>query len=108
VNGDLSVRRPDASEIWRAASEPKNNFFLAFLSPDERRLAAAHASGNGADVVGKDGSRLVLTLWPVGWLDAATVIGTNDTGNLSFAALNAPRTIVDIGFQGKFLGTVHA
>ena len=107
VNGDLSVRRPDASEIWRAASAPKNNFFLAFLSPDERRLAAAHASGNGADVVGKDGSRLVLTLWPVGWLDSATVIGTNDAGNLSFVALNAPGTTVDIGFKGKFIGPVQ-
>jgi len=107
VNGDLSVRRPNGSEIWRAVREPKNNFFLAFLSPDERRLAAAHASGNGTDVVGQDGSHVALNLWPVGWLDSATVIGTNDAGNLSFAALNAPGTIVDIGFKGKFIGPVQ-
>jgi hypothetical protein len=108
VNGDISVRRPDGGEIWRAVSEPKNNFFLAFLSPDERRLAAAHASGNGVDVVGQDGSRAVLTFWPVGWLDSATVIGTNDASNLSFAALNAPNAIVDMGFKGQFLGTVRS
>jgi hypothetical protein len=107
VNGDISVRGSDGNEIWRAVSEPKNNFFLAFLSPDERRLAAAHASGNGTDVVGQDGSRVVLNLWPVGWVDSATVIGTNDAGNLSFAAVNAPGAIVDMGFKGQFLGTVR-
>ena len=107
VNGDVSVRLAGGSEIWRAVGEPKNNIFLAFLSPDERRVVAAHASGHGADVVGRDGTRVVLSIWPVGWLDSATVIGTNDAGNLSFVALNAPGTTVDMGFKGLFLATVR-
>jgi hypothetical protein len=109
VNGDLSVRNPDGSETWRAASQPKNDYFLAFLSPDERRLVAVHASRSVTEVAEQDGSRVVLAgeLGPEGWLDSATVIGINGAGNLTFLSLSAPGTLVDLGFKGQFVGTVR-
>jgi hypothetical protein len=112
VNGDLSVRRPDASEIWRAVSQPKNDYFLAFLSPDEGRLVAAHSSSGVTELAGQDGSRVVLAgeFWPAGWLDSTTVVGGNARGgggNLTYVALSAPGTMVDMGFKGQFIGTVH-
>ena len=109
VNGDLSVRRSDGSEIWRAASLPKNDFFAAFLSANEHRLAVIRASGFVGEVADEDGGRIRLAgeFGLSGWLDSGTVIGTNGVGNLSYVALNSPFTIVDIGFKGQFLGTVH-
>jgi hypothetical protein len=100
---ELSVRRPDRSEIWRGKSQLQN-FFVAFLSPDEGRTVLA---GSGTEVLGLDGSRVLVAIWPVGWLDSATLIGTNDAGNLSFVALNGPGTNVDMGFKGQFVGTVR-
>ncbi len=67
----------------------------------------------GALVTGQDGSRVVLAdvdhFDPRGWLDAATVIGVNyaHLDNLSFVRLTAPGTAVDLGFKGKFVGTVQ-
>ena len=103
VTNEFSVRRPDSNEIWRAASQLQNSF-VAYLSPDERRVVTA---GSGSEVIGQDGSRVIVAVWPVGWLDSTTVIGTNDAGNLSFVALNVPGTTVDMGFKGQFVGTVR-
>jgi len=104
----LSVRRPDGSEIWNASGHWM--LLVSFLSPDERRIAAplANAGADTVEVVTKDGERIVLAgnVWPVGWLDSTTVIGIHDGGNLSYIALNAPATIIDMGFKGTFVGAV--
>jgi len=102
-NNDFSIRRPDSTEIWRASSGLQNSF-VAYLSPDERRVVTA---GSGSEVIGQDGSRALIAPWPLGWLDSTTVIGTNDAGNLSFVALNVPGTTVDLGFKGQFVGTLR-
>src|SRR5882672_7969761 len=104
----LSVRRPDGSEIWRAANQPNDGRYLSFLSPDERSFVALE--GTGSIVTAQDGGRikLVAECDPRGWLDSATVIGINYTlGYLCFVRLNAPGAMVDIGFAGQFVGTVH-
>ena len=105
----LSVRRPDGSEVWKASGEW--TLLVSFLSPDEGHLAAplANAGADTVEVVGRDGSRKVLAggFWPVGWLDPTTVIGTHGGVNLSYVALSAPSTLVDMGFKGRFVGIVR-
>jgi len=115
ADGGLSVRRPDGSEIWRAASRPNNGYVVAFLSPDERRIVVALASSDVKEVVGQDGSRIVLArefVWPQGWLDSETLIGTGAGGGLSYVHLSAPGTVVAIynqflGHVGPLVGTVR-
>jgi hypothetical protein len=107
-NGDISVRRPDGGEIWRAVNQPFNGTYLSWLSPDELRLVAVE--GTGAVVTGQDGSRVVLVAEcdPRGWLDSATVIGINYTlDHLCLVSLSAPGAMVDVGFKGRFVGTVR-
>jgi hypothetical protein len=91
-------------------SQPKNDFFSGFLSPDEHRLAILRSSSHIGEVGGQDGSRVGLAseFGLGGWLDSATVIGTNGVGNLNYVALNSPGTMVDMGFKGEFVGTVRA
>jgi hypothetical protein len=109
VNGDLSVRRPDGSEIWHVASEPKNDYVSAYLSPDDRRLVTQHASTGIWETASQDGSRVGVArdFWPVDWLEPGTLIGVHGGGNLGFVGLISPGTIVDLGFPGQFVGTVH-
>jgi len=106
----LSVRRPDGSEVWKTSGQW--TLLVSFLSPDERRLAAplANTAADTVEVVGRDGSRTLLAgdFWPVGWLDSTTVIGIHGARNLSYVALNAPTMIGDMGFTGKFVGTVRS
>jgi hypothetical protein len=99
----LSVRRPDSTEIWRAETQLDSSI-VAFLSPDERRTVL---TGHVTEVVGQDRSRVPVAIWAVGWLDPGTLIGTSDAGNLSFVTLNAPGINVDMGFKGQFVGTVR-
>ena len=102
---DLSVRRPDGSEIWRA-SQPNADFFLAYMSPDEQRLFAL---GTTSEALGRDGSVIpVAAAFSFdGWLDSGTVIGGGYNTNLDYVSLSSPNTVVDLGFKGIFIGTVQ-
>jgi len=104
--GDLSVRRPDGSEIWRVAGQPNSGYELAFLSPDEQHLVAL---GSGTEVLGRGGSdtKLPDAFQHVGWLDSGTVIGGGFNTNLDYVSLSSPGNVVDIGFKGLFVGTVR-
>lgn len=103
LTNQLSVRRSDSTEIWRADTQLDSSI-VAFLSPDERRTVL---TGIGTEVVGQDGSRVAVAIRAVGWLDPGTLIGTSDAGNLSFVTLTAPGINVDMGFKGQFVGTVR-
>ena len=110
VGADVIVRRPDGSDIWRFVAQPNDGYNYAFLSPDERHVLA---QGHTEEVLGSEGTDVKLienqseqTFF--GWLDASTVIGEGPNGNLSYASLNSPATLVDIGFQGLFIATVQA
>ncbi len=102
--GDLSVRRPDGSEIWRVAGQPNSGYELAFLSPDEQHLVAL---GSGTEVLGRGGTKLPDAFQHVGWLDSGTVIGGGFNTNLDYVSLSSPGNVVDIGFKGLFVGTVR-
>jgi len=104
----VSVRRPDGSEIWSFAGAAPNGFFYR-LAPDERHVTAS--ADAGYEVLGRDGTRVPLGgagFFPTGWLDSSTVVGAvGPNTNLSYVTLTAPGTVVPLGFQGLFLGTVH-
>jgi hypothetical protein len=104
----VSVRRPDGSEIWHFAGASPNGFFY-FLAPDERHVTAS--ADAGYEVLGRDGARVTLGgagFFPTAWLDPITVIGAvGPNTNLSYVGLTAPGTIISLGFQGLFVGTVR-
>ncbi|HSS62253.1 MAG TPA: hypothetical protein VLK30_12445 [Candidatus Limnocylindrales bacterium] len=103
AGADAIVRRPDGSEIWRFAARSGNGYYYSFLSPDEQ-----HVLSDGDAVLGRDGGSIDLAAggFLYGWLDASTVIGAGPNGDLGYVALNAPATLVDVGFPGSFVGTV--
>ena len=102
ASGGPSVRRPDGSQIWGVSNA---SFFLAYLSPDEQRIAGF---GSSADVFGRDGSDIKLPSFALGgWLDSATMIGGGFNGNLDYVSTSSPGTVVDIGFKGLFIATVQ-
>jgi hypothetical protein len=105
ASGGPSVRRPDGTQIW-AVSQSKADFYLAYLSPDEQRIAGF---GTSSAVVARDGSVITLSgsFGPSGWLDSATMIGGGYNVNLNYVSLGSPGTVVDIGFKGMFIATVQ-
>ncbi|TAN32871.1 hypothetical protein EPN29_07595 [bacterium] len=104
----LSIRRQDRTEIWSYAQVP-NFAGEAHLSPAEDRVAFANPSNGGrsADVVTKTGQRIELRITPYGWLDGQDVIGFGDSVDLSYVSLNSPAHVIDLGFNGDFLGTMQ-
>jgi hypothetical protein len=103
---NVSVRRPDGSEIWQTSG----SHYWNFLSPDEQHIVAA-SDATGLEVLGRDGTRVKLGsgygLDPAGWLDSTTVIGGVGPNPLAYVGLSAPSTIVSLGFKVLFVGTVH-
>jgi hypothetical protein len=101
---DISVRQADGTEIWRITAQPNGGYPYPFLSPDEQHVLA----GTGAEVVGRDGTDLKLSgTYFNGWLDSSTVIGGAANGNLAYLSLKSPTALIDMGFQGLFVGTVQ-
>jgi hypothetical protein len=114
--GDVSVRRQDGHELWRFRSPAPDIYYYGLLAPDERHVVALDSSLPYPDsrVLGLDGStfRLPDRFLSSGWLDANTVIGfgpENVVGitpdrNLGYITLSAPNMVVNLGFQGLFVG----
>jgi len=104
----LSVRRPDGSEIWRVAGQQNVDYFLAYLSSDEKHLIGL---GSNSEVVGRDGSHIAVPnpngLIFDGWLDSATLIFGGYGSDLEYVSLSSPATLVDLGFKGLFVGMVQ-
>jgi len=107
--GDVSVRRPDGSEIWRFTAQPNKGLDYAFISPDEKHVLGGAFQ---PEVVGRDGSDVRLVeahydqVFFFGWLDSLTVVGNGPNGNLSYVSLKSPATLVDLGFQAQFVGPI--
>jgi hypothetical protein len=107
--GDVSVRRPDGSEIWRFTAQPNKSLEYAFISPDEKHVVGGAFQ---PEVVGRDGSDVSLLEtrndWFLffGWLDSSTVVGNGPKGNLSYVSLKSPASLVDLGFQGQYVGSI--
>ncbi len=102
--GDISVRRPNGSEIWGFKAPANSPYANPYLSPQGGRVAAG---GGDTAVVSSAGARVALGLYPLGWLDDTTVIGGGYDRDLTYVRLDAPGTVVDIGFKGLFVGTVQ-
>jgi hypothetical protein len=104
--GDVSVRRPDGSEIWRFPSQSSSVYTFGFLAPDEHRVVATNGV---SEVLGRDGTRVKLPdrFFHDGWLDSSTVVGGGVDVNLTYVTLHGPSTVVDLGFKGLFVGTVQ-
>jgi len=113
--GDISVRRPDGIELWRARSQPPDLYYYSLLAPDEEHVIALDSGlpYPGSKVLGSDGTPTTMPdkFWHSGWLDSNTVIGyrtDRNLGNLGYVSLSAPGTMVDLGFYGMFVGAVHS
>jgi hypothetical protein len=101
---DISVRGADGNEIWRITAQPNGGYPDPFLSPNEQYVLA----GAGAEVMGRDGTDVKLTgSYFNGWLDSSTVVGGAPNGNLAYVSLKSPTALIDMGFQGLFVGTVQ-
>lgn len=102
----VSVRRPDGREIWHFSGAAPNGFFY-YLAPDETHVTASAVAGY--EVLGRDGKRVKLGagFFPISWLDRTTVVGAVGLNtNLSYVRLSAPGTVVSLGLQGLFVGTL--
>jgi|GEM_PF-898812 len=114
VSASVSVRRPDGSEIWHfAATTPINGLWNPFLAPDEQHVVVVDGT---EEVAGESGSRVTLgnaTFVVSGWLNSTTLIGNGVGPNvgpgsdMAYVGLSAPSTVVSLGFQGSFVGTVQ-
>lgn len=99
---DVSVRSAKGSELWRLATA--NPYWLAFLSPDESRLAVL---GMPSFVVGRDGKQTKLTDDNVaGWLDTQTVVAGGFDRDLVYISLSRPQAAVDTTVKGMFIGAL--
>jgi hypothetical protein len=101
--GDVSVRRPDGTEIWGSKAPFESPYENPTLSPLEGRVAAG---GSQAAIVTSTGKHVALGLYPLGWLDDNTVVGGGFTADFAYVSLAAPSTVVDIGFKGLFVGAI--
>lgn len=105
--GQVSVRRPDGSEIWRLSSATVD-YYDSYLSPDENRLATFPSSNSFAVAAGRDGRSQSLPMGFIqgGWLDSGTVIGWGNANDVAIVRLSDPGTVVDLGFKGLFVGAL--
>jgi hypothetical protein len=113
----VSVRRPDGSEIWHfTATTPINSLWNPFLAPDEQHVVVDGTSLDTEQVGAKNGSRVNPgnTSFEVdGWLNSTTLIGggigpnVGPASDFTYVRLSSPNTVVSLGFQGLFVGTVH-
>jgi len=111
----IDVFNPDGSPSWKF-SAPNQGYMVPLLSPDLR-----HVEALGPMIVGKDGSSTPIgnpqpngpsDFYAGGWLDAQTVIGWHNSGStyneMTIVRLSAPSKLVDLGFQGTFVGVVQS
>jgi hypothetical protein len=101
--GNISVRRPDGSEIWGFNAPAGSPYENPRLSPLEGSVAAG---GSDSAVVTSAGKHVLLGLYPLGWFDDTTVIGGGYTVDFTYVSLAAPSTVADIGFRGLFVGAL--
>ena len=116
VSVPVSVRGADGIESWQFTISGVNGPSSPFLSPDGSKLIMCCSDDSREWLVGRDGSRTKLGagFYGSGWLDPTTVIGEYHPDPLqqpplplSYVALNAPGTVVSLGFAGLFVGTVR-
>ena len=103
--GNISVRRPDGTEVWGFTAPSNSPYENPRLSPLEERVAAG---GSDSAVLSSAGNHVALGLYPLGWLDDSTVIGGGYTADLTYVSLASPSTVSDLGFKGLFVGTIQA
>ncbi|MGA7910212.1 MAG: hypothetical protein WCC30_01505 [Candidatus Dormiibacterota bacterium] len=102
--GDISVRRPDGTEVWSFKAPANSPYENPRLSPLEGRVAAG---GRDSAVVTSTGNHVALGLYPLGWLDDTTVIGGGYTADFTYVSLSTPSAVTDIGFKGLFVGAIE-
>jgi hypothetical protein len=103
--GGISVRRPDATEIWGVAAPSNSQYWAPYLSPGEDKVATGATDNT---IVSSDGSQSPLGLNPLGWLNETTIIGGGFGVHFTYAKVDRPGTAIDIGFTGMFVGTVQS
>jgi hypothetical protein len=106
AEGTIEVHAADGNLLWQRVHTPGEGYFSCFLSPDAERVVTYV----GPQVVGRDGSVVSLASHfdQLGWLDSATVIGhTGPAAQLAYVRLQSPTKLVDLGFQGAFVGSLE-
>jgi hypothetical protein len=120
VSEPVSIRNADGTEAWRFTATGQNSPYGPLLSQDGARVMVCCNDLDLADshelIVGRDGKQVNLAhgFGASGWLDATTTIGEYHPDPLQqpplplgYVALNAPGTLVSLGFAGLFVGTVR-
>jgi hypothetical protein len=126
-----TVRDATGNIMWRLKPlDPTDNFTYGdiALSPDASHVAFSLDSNccytfDSSVIRSRDGVRIGLgsSFQPQGWLDNTTVIGVKGAvrstcsgcppdfvpANMAVIHLATPNSLVDLGFQGTFLGVVN-
>ena len=106
--GAFEVHATDGSPLWQRRHAPGGGYFACFLSPDAQRVVAYY----GPQVIRQDGKivDLAARFNQLGWLDATTVIGhtwsDKTQGELAYLTLKAPTSLIELGLQAAFVGTL--
>jgi hypothetical protein len=116
VSVPVSVRRADGTQLWQFTISGMNGPSSPYLNPDGVHVIMCCSDDAHEWLIGRDGSRIKLggAFYGGGWLDSTTVIGEYHPDplqqppmTLGYVALNAPGTVVSMGFSGLFVGTVR-
>jgi hypothetical protein len=116
VSVPVSVRRADGTELWQFTISGMNGPSSPYLNPDGAHVIMCCSDDSHEWLIGRDGSRIQLgaTFYASAWLDSTNVIGEFHPDPLqqpplplAYVALNAPGTVVSMGFAGLFVGTVR-
>jgi hypothetical protein len=114
--GDLLCVGPDGAGGYAASVYGERQLLhrfagvgaVPFLAPGEERIAFASDAGRAA-IEGIDGRTALLPVAagvPAGWLDAATVIGSN-AGRLTSVAVFPTGPVVELGVSGDVVGVIR-
>jgi hypothetical protein len=102
----LAAIGPDGSELARfTASDPGVALIYGFLSPDLQHVVATGL--RNPTVYARSGAAVTLpdNFFHSGWIDSQTIAGSvGSASNFGYVALANPGHVVDLGFEGQFVG----
>lgn len=115
----ITVFRPDGSTAWTFAQPqggggdgPGPGYSQTWLAPDAKHVAANRPVTASAAIIGPVGSAVAIgpsgaQYESRGWIDQSTIIGWISGGEeLAVVQTAAPAKIVDLGFQGWYIGAI--
>lgn len=96
----VTVRDAKGALVWQPPMDWSNALELSLFSDGNAITDGRHVATRTASITLPDG------LVAQGWLDQQTIVGRFRGGSLSYARLDDPGNLHDLGFKGNFVGVV--